>query len=173
MMKIFHQEIWQRQLKDALIFWLYLPLLVLGPGLLIDKLASRRPLPTQLAGLLPLLSGALLIWLATAALARQGQGTPSPCRPAKKLVTTGCYALCRHPMWLGYDLMALGVILLLGSQGSLFVSYPLFLAGQFFTLRQEEKVLALKYKEQYTNYREHTAMLCPLPRSLRPKGKNA
>lgn len=171
-MTLFHKDIWKQQLRDALIFWAFLPLLVLGIGKVIDILASLQRKPFPFPGFLLLLGGTLLIWRATADLTRQGKGTPNPFRPPKKLVTTGSYALCRHPMWLGYDLMGLGIILLLGSQGSLFVSYPLFVAGQLFTLRKEEKVLALKYKEHYTRYRKNTAMLVPLPRFLLSRGKD-
>jgi len=162
-MTIFHKDIWKNQIKDALTFWVYLPVLVLGSGKLLDTLAVLPSITKPLSGLVLIMTGALLIWRATADLTTKGHGTPNPFRPPKILVTTGVYALCRHPMWFGYDLMALGCILLLGSLGSLLFSYPIFLAGQIFTLRKEEKILTLKYTEQYRTYQNKTTMLLPLP----------
>lgn len=160
-MALFHPQIWQRQLRDALIYWVYLPVLVLAPGLLIDLLAGLAPHPHRFAGGAALAAGAAIIWRATVDLARYGAGTPSPFRPAQRLVTAGVYRFCRHPMWLGYDLMALGVILATGSFGALLITLPLFLAGQILFLRKEERGLVARFKQGYRAYQADTGMLLP------------
>jgi len=159
--EIFHPHIWRQQLKDALVYWFYLPALVLGAGKAIDLLASFPARPSIPLGIVTLIVGGAIVWWATSDLADLGGGTPSPFRPPKKLVTQGSYRFCRHPMWLGYDIMALGVILLLGSTGSLCISFPLFLGGQIIFLRKEEKILLAKFPQAYREYQQTTAMLLP------------
>ena len=165
-MAIFHPQIRRQQLRDALVYWVYLPALVLGPGILIDLLAGLSFHPHWLAGGIALAGGGGIIRQATIDLAGYGGGTPSPLRPAKKLVTAGVYRWCRHPMWLGYDIMALGVILLLGSKGALCCTFPFFLVGQIVFLRKEERILRARFKQGYQDYQRTTGMLLPSLRTL-------
>jgi len=155
-------------MHDALIYWCYLPVAVLGSGILLDYVLA---IPNISIGIfLPitlLLTGCLLIWRATDALASLGNGTPSPYRPAKKLVTGGIYRFCRHPMWLGYDLTALGTILLVGSTGSLVVSFPVFIMLQIRFLKREEILLSKKFNQAYDTYMARTPLLFPWPRSTK------
>ncbi|MDA8165532.1 MAG: methyltransferase [Desulfobacteraceae bacterium] len=67
-------------------------------------------------------AGLLLIRRAMRDLEALGQGTPNPARPPRRLVTAGSYRWCRHPMFLGYDLAALGVVVLCRSLGALAIS---------------------------------------------------
>ncbi|RMF48397.1 MAG: hypothetical protein D6751_00325, partial [Deltaproteobacteria bacterium] len=104
------------RIRALLLYWLVLPAAVILSGLVLDALIGWRhwPLSTAVllvAGLL-IAAGILVIQRATADLALLGGGTPAPQDPAKRLVTGGSYAWCRHPMWFGYDLAALGVVLL-------------------------------------------------------------
>ena len=119
------------------------------------------------AGLALVVIGVGFIARATRDLARVGGGTPSPLVPPIVLVTSGAYRLCRHPMFLGYDLAAAGTILIVGSWGSLVLTYPLFLALQLRYLRREEGTLARKFGERYTAYRERTPFLLPRPPGAR------
>ncbi len=169
---VFHRAIWQHQLRDALRYWLLLPAAVLVPGLAGDRLLGLGPLPWPgprlVTGTLVAAAGGLLVGRAMRDLDRFGNGTPNPLRPPRTLVTEGSYRLCRHPMWLGYDLVALGVILALGSPVTLAVCLPLFVVFQFRFLKKEEHVLALKFTSTYPAYRARTPFLLPRPRPTRP-----
>jgi protein-S-isoprenylcysteine O-methyltransferase Ste14 len=77
--------------------------------------------------------------------------------PGQKVITTGPYALVRHPMYLGLTLMVLATPLALGSWWALllFLPIPAFLV---FRIRNEEQVLVRElpgYREysQKTRYR--------------------
>ncbi len=102
-------------------------------------------------------------------LARYGDGTPNPHRPPKRLVIHGVYRLCRHPMFLGYDLAALGVVLVCRSPAMLVFSYPLFLLLEIRFLQKEERYLHRRYGESFRVYRDKVPLLLP---SCNPGGKH-
>ncbi len=156
-----HPFIRKQQIKAVLLYWFYLPALVLGSGKLVDLLGLFPTTHRFFAGLAGLVTGGLIIGRATTELTTVGRGTPSPFQPPKKLVTTGIYRFCRHPMWLGYDILALGCILILGSPGALWFSFPLFITGQLIYLQREEKILTARFAGQYPVYQRTTGMLLP------------
>lgn len=159
------------QLQDALVYWLYIPAAVMGVGWLLDRLASLPPLHPS--GVLTVAAwtllglGIIIIQLATRDLSRYGDGTPNPKAPAVRLVTRGSYALCRHPMFLGYDLASLGVVLLCRSWSMLALTWPMMVLFQVRFLRGEERVLAQRFGSQWDDYRRMVPLLLPLPRPRR------
>lgn len=156
------------RLRALLLYWLVLPAAVILSGLALDALFGwhRWPLSTAVllvAGLL-IAAGVLVIQRATADLALLGGGTPAPQDPAKQLVTGGSYAWCRHPMWFGYDLAALGVVLLWRSPAMLLIAFPLFILLQVrFLLFREEPRLERRFGDSYRAYRSRVPLLLPRP----------
>lgn len=171
-MAFFQRDIWRYQLQDALIYWLYLPAAVIGSGMLLDRLLGFERVPSF--GLLDAAAvclvglGGWLMQRSIVDLDRYGDGTPNPRRPPKRLVVHGVYRFCRHPMFLGYDLAALGVVLFLRSPAMLVFSFPLFLFLEIRYLRKEDKYLQRRYGESFRVYREKVPMLWP---SLHSGGK--
>lgn len=167
-MAYWRKDILRFQVRAALLYWLVIPAAVLGGGRLIDLLWRWQPWPrlTALmlgAGLL-LLCGVWFIDRASRDFARYGDGTPAPQAPPKRLVHEGVYAWCRHPMWFGYDLAALGVIILCRSWGMLLVSYPVFILLQLRFLRhREERLLVRRFKDDYLAYCKRVPRLIPRP----------
>jgi len=160
------QKIARHRLRAALLYWLWLPGLVLGSGLAIDHWLGLRPWAHD-----PLVTGGIILILATGIalitwserdLSRLGNGSPSPALPTRRLVVGGSYRLCRHPMSLGYDLAALAVILLSGSKATPLVSFPLMLLWQIRLLQREERILAQRFRQDYPAYRTKTPFLIPL-----------
>ncbi|TYO98940.1 protein-S-isoprenylcysteine O-methyltransferase Ste14 [Geothermobacter ehrlichii] len=163
------------RVRAAVFYWLVLPGLVVVVGLLLDRLFGWRAWPWSLsvliAAVLLVIGGSLLVQRATADFAFYGQGTPAPQDPPKRLVTDGVYAWCRHPMWLGYDLAALGVVLLWRSPAMLLICYPLFLLLQLrFLLRREEPRLLRRFGAEYQRYRQQVPLLLPRPGRGKEKG---
>lgn len=153
-------------IRDALTYWLYIPAAVIGGGKLTDLLLGFRRLPPSqwvTAGALMLgVAGIILIQKATRDLQLYGNGTPNPMAPPQRLVTAGSYAFCRHPMFLGYDLAALGAVLLCRSWGMLTSAYPLFILLQNRFLRcREESLLLKRFGTDYHVYREQVPLLVP------------
>jgi len=164
-MALFHSDIWKHQLRATLYYWGMLPALVLGPGLLLDWLLNLRPL--QFSGLLKSAVvvfvgvGVLFVTCSTRDLQKYGDGTPSPLRPAKRLIMDGSYHLCRHPMFFGYDLILLAAVLTSRSLAALIISYPAFLFWSILVLRKEEQLLARRFKDTYRQYQRQVPFLIP------------
>lgn len=163
---MFDPVILKYQLRDAVIYWLLIPAAVVLSGKVIDWLFGFQQIthtvPQYIVSCFLVTPGFLLIWFSTRDLAEAG-GTPNPLRPAKKLVTSGVYAICRHPMFLGYDLCAIAVVLFMGSPGMLLGSFPVFILLEIRFLQKEEKILLLKFKNSYAEYKKNTPFLVPMP----------
>ena len=74
-------------------------------------------------------AGAALMALSMVQLSRRGRGLPMSAYPPRDLVTTGAYAVHRHPIYLGAGLVAAGVALATRSPGGLYVVTPVFLGA--------------------------------------------
>jgi len=171
-MALFHPDIWRHQLRATLYYWGVLPALVLGPGLLLDWLLNLPPL--QLSDMLVSAVvvffgvGVLFVTWSTQDLQRYGDGTPSPLRPARRLITGGSYQLCRHPMFFGYDLIILAAVLTSRSFLALLASYPVFLFWSILVLRKEELHLARRFGDEYQQYQRQVPFLIPRWRHSQP-----
>lgn len=167
-MPLFHKQILKEQIRDAARYWLIIPAMVTGSGLALDRYFTLPGLPENiglaLSGLAFLVAGIWLILKATSDLKHHGQGTPNPHRPAKLLVTSSSYRWCRHPLFFGYDLAALGTILLCRSWAMLLFSFPIMLVWQYRFLRKEEYLLSRRFRKDYAAYRSQVRMLLPWPR---------
>lgn len=160
------QRLLQRaRLRAALLYWLLIPALTIGGGLLADQFLPpwQRAWWAILAGLLLVAAGVAVVQKATIDLACYGDGTPAPQDPARRLVTNGSYAWCRHPMFLGYDLAAWGIGVMICSPGMLLVSLPVMLLWQLLFLRREERLLSRRFPEAWPEYRQRVPLLIPRP----------
>lgn len=169
MAKTSHQKIFRHRLRAALLYWLWLPGLVVSSGLLLDRWLGLQRLQhgviANSAAITVMALGLALIAWSDHDLKDLGQGTPSPAQPTRLLVTGGSYRLCRHPMFLGYDLAAAATVFLTGSSAMIVVSLPLMLLWQFRFLRQEEHILGRRFGKQYASYRAKVPFFIPFPPS--------
>jgi protein-S-isoprenylcysteine O-methyltransferase Ste14 len=82
-------------------------------------------------------------------------------RERHTLVTTGIYALVRHPMYTGFWLMALGQALLLPN----WIAGPAGLVGFgilfFGRVRREEQMMITAFGDEYRDYMRRTARIIP------------
>lgn len=106
----------------------------------------------RLSGLLPLIAGIAISYLAERQFLRAGT-TVRPFQESKAFVTDGLYRFSRNPMYLGMVLVLLGVALLLGSLTP-FGLIPLFIwwtGNQF--IRREERMLATQFGQDWLEYK--------------------
>jgi len=82
------------------------------------------------------------------------------------LVTTGTYALTRHPAFLWLSLLLICLILATRSR-LLLVAAPLWILADGLYVWFEEKVYFERMFESYHEYKQHTPMLLPTASSMR------
>ncbi len=108
-----------------------------------------------LAALLMLVGAALAGW-SFWALTFRGQGTPNPLVPTARLVESGPFRRSRNPLMLGGWLFGVGLACLLRSPSYLAAVGIIVLAGLFYVRRIEERGLAARFGQAWTQYAAHT-----------------
>jgi len=109
------------------------------------------PFPWDLLGLLPLALGAALNIIADQNF-RAAKTTVKPFQESAALITDGVYRISRHPMYLGFVLILLGLATLLGSLTP-FLIIPIFaVAMDRVFIVVEERMLAEKFGQRWLNY---------------------
>ena len=77
------------------------------------------------------------------------------------LITTGPYSYLRHPAYTGSLLTLLGIGLCLGNWLSSLVVLATIIAGYFWRVRVEEKLLREHFGRKYDEYKKHTWAIIP------------
>ncbi len=109
------------------------------------------PLPWNVIGIIPLALGIVINIVADSAL-HKADTTVKPFEESTALVTHGAYRISRHPMYLGFVLILIGVAILLGSL-SPYVVILIFaiLMDQVF-IKVEERMLKAKFGGEWQAY---------------------
>ncbi len=141
-------------------FWVALPAGLWLAARALDRWlgleAPRRP-----AGWAAVAAGlGLLLW-AIVALRREAGGLPVTALPPPRLATHGPYRLCRHPVYLGFDLAVLGAGLALGSPALAWIVAPLLLPAWMLYAAAEERGLERRFGDAWRSYRRRVGMLTP------------
>jgi len=162
----YHNRIWKYQVWDSLLYWFFIPAAVICAGKAFDVLVGLGAFADTnmlvVTALLLITAGSTLICQSMKDLLEFGGGTVNPLRPPRELVKQGSYRICRHPMFLGYDIAALGVVLLFCSPGMLIFSYPLFIFLEVRFLRKEEKILKMRFRDAFEDYQRRVGFLIPI-----------
>ncbi len=146
-------------------FWIGLPLLLYICGAAIDNLLgislyqifSRGPS----IALFVLILGILLYTRAFIELLKEGKGLPVSAKPPKILTETGPYFWFRHPLYIGFQIILIGIALFTNSTGFMITTGPIFLFLWIIYALIEEKGLLKRYGKTYKRYREETGLLIP------------
>ena len=155
--------IWWREITVRLGFFalvvLALQVAVVGHALPNARLYALNT--SMLMGLIGFVFSVLGIGLAILARAYLGRnwGMPMLNKENPELITTGPYAVVRHPIYSGMLLAMLGSAI----GQSAFWLLPLIVYGPYFILsaRREEKLLSEQFPERYRAYMKRTRMLLP------------
>ena len=163
MRRIGSRWLWWREIAIRLGFFA-LVVLLLQLGVLGQVLTNAGPYAhnsSALMGLVGFVCTALGTGLAIGAracLGRKGSATASG-GENPELITTGPYALVRHPLYSGMLLAMLGSAI---GQSVLWL-LPLIAYGPAFiqSARREEKLLLERFPDRYRAYKKRTKMLLP------------
>jgi protein-S-isoprenylcysteine O-methyltransferase Ste14 len=135
--------------------------LVYAPLRLVLPAGTSVRLPYGLVGLAPLVVGLAVVLWCVWEFATRGQGTPAIFDPPRKLVTRGLYRFVRNPMYVGADLLLLGMSILYLSADLLVYAAGFAIVTHLFVLSYEEWALARKFGESYLAYKREVPRWMP------------
>jgi len=132
--------------------YLWIAMIVMAALHFLFPVKRIIPFPWDLFGVLPLALGAALNIIADKAF-RAAKTTVKPFQASAALITDGVYRISRHPMYLGFVLMLLGLAILLGSLTP-FLVVPVFavVMDRVFIV-VEERMLAEKFGQAWLDYK--------------------
>lgn len=85
------------------------------------------------------------------------------------LITKGPYRFCRHPQYLSFIVIILGLDLLLRSATGIVFTFTLSIPSVVYRAKIEDELLRNKFSEEWENYADKVGLLFP---RLRKRRKN-
>jgi protein-S-isoprenylcysteine O-methyltransferase Ste14 len=79
----------------------------------------------------------------------------------QRLITTGAYGLCRHPIYLGVYLIWFGLAASYSSAAALVVATIYVVPIYVLYMRSEEQMMLAEFGGEYARYRQKVGMLVP------------
>lgn len=113
------------------------------------------PKPWNLLGILPLALGLAAPVLAVMAFRRAGT-SPEPFHEPAEMVTGGIYGISRNPIYAGFLLVLIGLVVLLRSLFPLVVLVGYVVLIERNVIRFEENLLAQKFGPRWVAYKQRT-----------------
>jgi len=153
---------WRREAGLRLILIMLVVLVLHVPATRhVLRIAEAHEASGALAGIVGVTVCALGIGLAILARFHLGRnwGMPMSRKDDPELVTTGPYAVIRHPIYTGMLLAMLGSAIAV----SVLWGLPLLLFGAYFVYSavREERLMTQQFPQEYPAYRKRTWMLLP------------
>jgi protein-S-isoprenylcysteine O-methyltransferase Ste14 len=162
-------QISRNAIKEDLLQFALPALLIFTVGLFVTfihillLLGDSQPLFTlsllTLLGLAFIITGYTLAFAARATL-RRYYSSSLVIRQDHQLITHGAYRLCRHPIYFGVLLVAIGLPLLIGSLPGMLIMFCL-VPVVLNRIRLEERLLTEQFGDAYRTYSETTRKLIP------------
>lgn len=155
---------------EAVFFLGVFPYVLVTLGASLDRWWQWPPIqfgPNRLllGGLFGIAGWLLGVWACYAQFTL-GRGTPVPLMATQKLIVQPPYTYCRNPMALGAIVMYFGVAVLFGSPGATGLVLLGTICLLIYIKRIEEKEMALRFGQEYAEYKRRTPFLIPrLPKS--------
>jgi len=129
-------------------------ILSIAAGFLLQWAAPIQISAMRIPGfLLVAIALALMIW-SVIVMSRAGT-TPNPTRPTTALVTHGPFRLTRNPMYLGWELIVVGVGLAAHAPWVVLMAVPAAFITRRVVIDKEERYLAAKFGPEYQDYKSH------------------
>lgn len=139
-------------------------LFVFVPASLLESSGVVRPAATgalQIVGMTVGAAGAALALWCAYTFAIVGKGTPAPFDPPRRLVESGPYAFVRNPMYIGAELVLLGVAVFYESLAVLGYAAVFALIIYAFIMMYEEPTLHRMFGPEYEAYTRRVPRFWP------------
>ncbi|MBE0688277.1 MAG: hypothetical protein IH585_19970 [Anaerolineaceae bacterium] len=154
-------------LLAGLLFLLLIPLLLIRGLPAVDKIIDFPSLSfgiinIAIGGIMVLIGATYAFWSIISQLTR-ARGTPLPMMATQKLLIDGPFKQSRNPMGFGAISMYLGMAILVGSLSSIIVVILFLLLLILWIKKVEEKELAIRFGQDYVDYKNSTPFMIPIP----------
>lgn len=108
-------------------------------------------------------AGIFVVWYTYGYLCIKGEGSPGThLGGTRKLVTTGPFAVCRHPSIIGKFMGVVALGFLVGSPTFFFIIIPALTTYSLFAARfLQEKLCVQLWGDEYIKYRHTTPLILP------------
>jgi protein-S-isoprenylcysteine O-methyltransferase Ste14 len=132
------------------------------PALFVVSGRTHGPwaLALGVAGCVMAVTGAVIVWKARVALGPAWSLVPKA-NDQTGFITRGPYRLVRHPIYLGWSLVAIGQAVAFESAPALLIVLTGVLPSFVWRAFDEESVLVSVFGEPYVSYRKQTKMFVP------------
>jgi protein-S-isoprenylcysteine O-methyltransferase Ste14 len=144
--------------------WIPIVLVFLLPK--VDKLiviaSFYNGLINVIVGILAIILGGFIAFSTIIAQMRFASGTPFPMIPTRRLLVSGTFKYCRNPMTLGTIMVYSGIVVMIGSYTALLFVVIFGLILLAYIKLVEEKELALRFGQEYLDYKKDTPFIIPL-----------
>jgi len=111
--------------------------------------------PWGLLGIAPFTAGVVVDMIADRAFKIHGT-TVKPFEESSALLTDGVYGFTRHPMYLGFVLILLGIAVFMGSATPFAVIAAFAVLMDVVFIRAEERMMEAKFGERWATYTSRT-----------------
>ena len=118
-------------------------------------LAMIVPVPWNLLGIIPIALGIAINLIADKAF-HNAKTTVKPFEESTELVTDGIFRISRNPMYLGFVLILVGIVVLLRSLSPYVVILAFVILIQVMFITIEERMLAEKFGARWQQYEQNT-----------------
>lgn len=128
-------------------------------GVLLHCLVSVRLIPRCCAGVLSLIFGVIIAAYSVINLGRSFSPLVTP-RKNNSIITTGLYQYMRHPLYVGFIMLAFGLSAVCYDESRLMLSCLLALILNYKSKKEEEAMLE-KHGTEYKDYMADVSRFVP------------
>ncbi|MBN2620242.1 1-acyl-sn-glycerol-3-phosphate acyltransferase [candidate division WOR-3 bacterium] len=143
-------------------FWIVIPFVLIAGSRVIDQTDF---LPTisgfGVVGWFIAIVSAGMLLISIVQFAADAGVLPISAYPPGHIIRRGIYAFYRHPIYLFYISMFIGIALIMGSAGMLLVVVPVFVMAVVLYAAIEEHGLLRRFGQDYQAYKEQAGLVIP------------
>lgn len=127
----------------------------IGTGLTLEYFWPLRFLPGAIGTIIGIMLVAITVFIAfwTIRVFRLAATSPSPYKSSTAIISSGPFGITRNPLYVGLNLIMLGVGFWFNSLWVLLALPPTFLVLLFGVVLREERYLEQKFGKEYLDYK--------------------
>ena len=109
--------------------------------------------PWNLIGIIPLVCGLTIACLVSNTFNKR-KTTIKPFKESTVLITDGLFKFSRHPIYLGFTIMLLGIVILFGSLTPLLMVFVFIAIIQLVFIKAEEQMMEEQFGKEWREYQQ-------------------